>query len=231
MSIVLPGDIIEEISSGLQTLNDRDVLTIGPGLHFKDNKIIATKAGKLYNEKNKWWVENNQKRYIPALNDPVIGVIIAKLSEYYKVDIGGPSMAILPALSFDNATRRNRPNLQVGSLIFAVVSLANKDMEPELSCICQNKKDDFGELKDGYVIKISISFARNLMSPKNPLLLAIGKKFPFDIVVGINGLIWINADTSSRILFVATAIEKYSALKNESNIDFLKEMFSTFNID
>ncbi|CAG8641630.1 13919_t:CDS:1, partial [Funneliformis caledonium] len=50
----------------------------------------------------------------------------------------------------------------IGSLVYARVSSANKDMEPELECInpSTNKADGFGELEGGYVIKCSLRYCR-----------------------------------------------------------------------
>lgn len=39
---------------------------------------------------------------------------MGKYGEYYRVDIGSAHPAILPYLAFEGATRRNRPNLEVG---------------------------------------------------------------------------------------------------------------------
>ncbi len=52
-------------------------------------------------------------RYIPAVEESVIGIITQKYGENFDVDIGGPFTATLPVLAFEGATRRNRPNLQV----------------------------------------------------------------------------------------------------------------------
>ena len=52
-------------------------------------------------------------RYIPAVEESVIGIITEKYGENFAVDVGGPFTASLPVLAFEGATRRNRPNLQV----------------------------------------------------------------------------------------------------------------------
>lgn len=51
---------------------------------------------------------------MPALGEPVIGVIVARHAEGYRVDIGSAQMAALDALAFEDATKRNKPNLKVG---------------------------------------------------------------------------------------------------------------------
>lgn len=45
--------------------------------------------------------------------EKVIGIITNRGSDSYKVDIGGAIPASLPSLSFEGATKKNKPNLQV----------------------------------------------------------------------------------------------------------------------
>ena len=47
------------------------------------------------------------------MEESVIGIVSERHSENFVVDICGPFAATLPVLSFEGATRRNRPNLQV----------------------------------------------------------------------------------------------------------------------
>lgn len=52
-------------------------------------------------------------QYIPAQGEPVIGVIVARHAEGYRVDIGSSQSASLDALAFEDATKRNKPDLKV----------------------------------------------------------------------------------------------------------------------
>jgi exosome complex component RRP40 len=51
---------------------------------------------------------------------------------------------------------------EVGSLVYARVSLAHKDMEPELECYdAQTRKSEgFGELKGGFMTRCSLKMCR-----------------------------------------------------------------------
>ena len=53
----------------------------------------------------------------------------------FVVDINGPFPALLPLLSFEGATKRNRPNLKAGDVVYARVAAASRDMEPVLTCV------------------------------------------------------------------------------------------------
>ena len=50
---------------------------------------------------------------MPATGELVVGVIIARHAEGYRVDIGAAQMATLDALAFEGATKRSKPNLKV----------------------------------------------------------------------------------------------------------------------
>ena len=52
-------------------------------------------------------------QYIPAQRELVLGTIIARHAEGYRVDLGSAQMASLEALAFEGATKRSKPNLKV----------------------------------------------------------------------------------------------------------------------
>ena len=83
-----------------------------------------------------YFVRTNHKRYIPNTGDRVIGIVEERFGEYYKVNIFGPHPGMLPVLAFEGATKRNRPILHPGTLIYCRVanSFHNRDLDPELSC-------------------------------------------------------------------------------------------------
>lgn len=91
-----------------------------------------------------------------------MGAVTHRLGDSYRVDIGSAHYAMLDALAFEGATKRSKPNLRVGSLLYGRVSLAHKDMDPELECFdAQTRKaDGFGELKGGFVVRCSLRMCR-----------------------------------------------------------------------
>ncbi len=48
------------------------------------------------------------------------------MGEFYRVNILGASSALLPLLAFDGASKRNKPNLRTGALVFCRMSLADR---------------------------------------------------------------------------------------------------------
>ena len=153
------------------------------------------------------------------------------MGESYRVDIGAPTQATLPFLSFEGATRRNRPNLKPGQLVYARICVANKDMEPELTCVnpATNKADGYGELVDGTLIKCSLFQSRCLLSQHAPVLVEMGRRFPFEIVVGLNGRVWVKADSVKHSVFLVNAITKSEWIPSDRVPALLKSLESVMD--
>ncbi|ESK95762.1 exosome complex exonuclease rrp40 [Moniliophthora roreri MCA 2997] len=210
MSVVLPGEQVPA-----QHVN----LKLGPGLlqtsHASNSKantsIISTRAGTLNHSANRsrWWVESNSRRYVPAAQEPVIGVISQRQGEGYRVDVGSAHSANLDGLAFEGASKRNKPNLKVGCLVYSRVSLAHKDMEPELECFDAqtHKAEGFGELKGGFLVRCSMRMCRQLLDPSHFLLPLLGAMFPLEVAIGLNGRVWVNSKEAKQVIAVARAIE------------------------
>ena len=56
---------------------------------------------------------SSKSQYVPQPPEPVLGIIIARHAEGYRVDIGSSQAASLDALAFEGATKRSKPNLKV----------------------------------------------------------------------------------------------------------------------
>jgi exosome complex component RRP40 len=86
--------------------------------------------------------------------------------------------------------------------------VANKDMEPEISCVnsASGKSEGYGPLEGGYMFKCSTGLARQCMAPECPVLNELGAAIPFEIAVGINGRIWVNSGAVDHSILLTNAI-------------------------
>ncbi|XP_068633583.1 exosome complex component RRP40 [Battus philenor] len=202
--VVLPGDYCDEIFS----VGKKSKVIIGPGLHKEVDRVYITKAGVLKKKNpNTYWVDNYQKRYIPARGENVIGVVVQKAGDIFRVDVGSSMTAALSYLSFEGATKKNRPDVQIGDVVYAKMLVACKDMEPELVCVDSNgKKGRMGILSGGFVFKCSLNLVRKILNPNCPLLDSLKNEWPFEIAAGMNGCIWIKANTMRETIAVGNAI-------------------------
>ncbi|KAF8231757.1 exosome complex exonuclease RRP40 [Tricholoma matsutake] len=231
MTTVLPGTHVPAQHAKLK---------LGPGLFQASNtngagsSVVTTRAGVLKHSSNgsKWWVESNSRRYVPAPQEAVIGIITQKLGEGFRVDIGSAHHASLDGLAFEGATKRNKPNLKVGNLVYARVSLAHKDMEPELECFdAQTRKaEGFGEVKGGFLVRCSLKMCRDLLDPQHFLLPLLGARFPLEAAVGMNGRVWISAKEAKQIIAISRCIEAVDPDGGGMDEAGVKTMLGTLDI-
>ncbi|VVC90853.1 exosome complex component RRP40 [Leptidea sinapis] len=211
--VVLPGDRCDEISK----IAVKSKVLIGPGLRRESDNVYITKPGILKKRNpNTFWVDSYQKRYIPSRGENIIGTVIQKAGDIFRVDVGGSCPAALSYLSFEGATKKNRPEVQIGDVIYAKMLVASKDMEPELVCVdSHGKKGRLGVLTDGFVFKSSLSLIRKILNPSCPLIDSLKKEWPFEIAAGMNGRIWIKANSMRETIAVGNAILAAEYLSDE----------------
>jgi exosome complex component RRP40 len=202
--VVCPGDAVLRLPPA-------GVVRVGGGLRQDGDHLVALKAGVLRQapRAGALWVAGRQRRYAPAPGDPVVGTVLARRGDNYDVDIGGPAPAQLPTLAFENATRRNRPNLRDGDLVYARVAAADRDLPPELSCVDgAGAAAGFGPLKEGTVVAAGTAGARALLERPAPrALAALGEALEFELAVGVNGRVWVHAASTGTVVTVAAALE------------------------
>jgi len=227
---VFPGDQVDLKSTPTR-------LGIGV-MQDESDRVIATRYGVLRKTGgNRVWVDSYMKRYIAAAGDWVLGVIVEKHHDGYRIDIGEDKPARLPALSFEGATKRNKPNLEIGTLMYCTVVMANKHMETELSCISPFVKKEwvtgqtlFGPVKNGYSFKCSLRLARSLMQPKNYVLHCLGELLKYELAIGLNGQVWVNAGSELEIILITCAI-KNSEFMKDTDVEKMVEIIVSRGLD
>lgn len=218
--IVLPGDPID-------TTGDT-VLILGPGLLQIDDQTIATTSGTLHNNSsaNQYWVVGNRRRYIASEGEPILGVIVGRHAEGYRVDIGSAHDALLPLLAFEGATKRNKPNLAIGALVYGRVVVANSYMDPEIECVNSKtgKSDGYGEIEGGFMFRCSLGLCRRLIGEEAPVLRALGSGLSFEVAVGVNGRVWVKAEAPELTICIANAIKNSEFLTTLQCQQMVKEL-------
>lgn len=204
--IVMPGDVLEKYIS-------KETTILGPGLMRDEGRVVATKSGILkMRNNNLFWVDCHQKRYVAARGECVIGIVRSKGSLHVRVDINSADLATLSLLAFEGANKRNKPNLNVGDLVYAKVLSASKHVETELVCVNSNgKRDGLGQIgeKGGTFITLSIDTTRVLLSPQCDLLEKLGQMHRYEIALGMNGRVWINSSEPTTLIQVANELRKF----------------------
>ncbi|CCW66637.1 unnamed protein product [Phytomonas sp. Hart1] len=160
------------------------------------------------------------RRYVWKEGDPVVATILRRVgSQGYQCHIDGHYVAYLDALAFDGATKKSRPRLEEGDIVYAYVHNRMSDegkgaarvenlSEVQLSCAAAEVglipndwttgKSVFGQLRGGRVLTLPLPYVHGLMTappvdsiPASHLISAIGARVPFEICTGANGRVWV----------------------------------------
>jgi len=245
------GDANADSSSSPNTL---PIPKIGTGLHFNptSRSVTASIAGRLIHRPSSrtWHIASNPKRYAHAtVGDRVIGIVEAKASaDFYRVNMGnGAHPALMSVLAFEGATKRNRPYLEVGCLVYCRVSRVHGGgkMDPEVSCKVggdggggddggASRKDwmtdegTYGELKGGTVVRIGLGLARELLLPSNVVLAALDASgVPFEVAVGVNGMLWVHSAEPEYTIMIVNAIRNSEVMTPEQVRGMVKALVKT----
>jgi exosome complex component RRP40 len=243
LTVVLPGDdVTEQIKR-----TSKKAPKLGIGLRYDNEKVFATAAGRLEQRSNTYFVKQNLRRYRPSVEDRVIGIVEDRVAsdgaggDIYRVNIGGPHPALLSNLSFEGATKRNKPNFSSGMLLYARVKTCPQSMDPTISCELgphdggvprkdwMTNEATYGELKGGTCRKISLGLARELLDPRNVVLKELSRYIPFEVCIGVNGLLWIHSSRPEYTILIQNAIINSEVLTDAQVRGMVKSLIETVN--
>merc|ERR1719433_1920194 len=180
-------------------------------------------------------VESDDKRYIPSKDDDVIGVVISKFGMTYRIELGGPRYAHLDFLAFEGATKRNRPQLAIGALVYCRVQLADRDLYPIVTCKSEKYKKEwmsgeafYTELKGGYTFKVPLSWAARLREKDSFVLNLLAKHTMYEIAVGVNGRVWINAPSETKTVLITNSIINARTLEEPAIRIMIEKLFGAY---
>lgn len=146
----------------------------------------------------------------------MVGTVHHSAAEQYYVTISDHSPpASLPHLAFEGATKKSRPVLAAGALVYARVAAASKHTDAELECVSVNtgKAEGLGPLAGGMVFSVSLGMARRLLMPRPAdegglvvlrELEAAGAAF--ETAVGRNGKVWVESNSVKTVVAVGRAL-------------------------
>ncbi|CAD6585012.1 MAG: exosome non-catalytic core subunit rrp40 [Alectoria sarmentosa] len=218
-TLVLPGEAISPDVLPIPS-NPSLALKLGPGLRYTPpSTITSVLAGMLCidQKRNAIWVENNSGRYIPQPNDLILATVHHSSTDWYHCAITPhTTLAQLPQLAFEGATKKTRPQLNSGSLVYARVLSASKHTDPELVCYnpSTGKSEGMGELKGGMVFDVSLGMARRLLLARQReegglvVLEEMAEKVAFEVAVGRNGKVWVKSGGVKGTLLVGRALQE-----------------------
>ncbi|KAJ5751703.1 hypothetical protein N7520_008620 [Penicillium odoratum] len=248
---LLPGDQVPND----QLPNSSNPLKVGPGLRLlsqpsakpssSNHVITATTAGLLTTDAKRNTVSLlsfPNRRYMPAVNDLVVAQVHHSSVDFFHCMITPhTAQALLGQLSFEGATKKTRPQLKGGDLVYArVLSVGlGAGAEVEITCVhpATGKSDPggMGPLNGGMVFDISTGMAMRLLRASSSssdedaidgltVLTELGKKLEsiggFEMAVGRNGKVWVDCSNAGDIETNATiAVGRCLQATDEHNLN------------
>ena len=170
--------------------------------------------------------------YSAKEGDIVIGIISQKTYEMYRVNILANKEASLNSIDFEGATRKTKPNLNVGDVVFARVEKENKYSNVTLTCksLTNSKgwstgESTYGELKGGKLYEFNRYLCLKLLDNKELIHRLKECVENLELKIGYNGRIWIKTKNILDNPKVFNAIKEGMKMEVDEREIFFNKLF------
>ena len=217
-SFVVPGDVLAE--GGLRP---------GENTYRLQGKIYAARVGLVEYSRGGVSVIALESNYEPRVGETVIGTVVDIDLGGWKVDIEGPSPALLnvsDALDEPFKPEMVLPKVfDLGDVIVAKVVSVGRDGTPILSTLGSN----FGRVEKGRLVRMTPSKIPRLIGKKGSMVNMILKETGCQIVIGQNGIILVSCKDSGMGDLVVRVMQKIESEAHTTGLtnriyEFIKEI-------
>ncbi|MGD2106985.1 MAG: exosome complex RNA-binding protein Rrp4 [Nitrosopumilaceae archaeon] len=211
-----------------------DVVTTGPfrpeqNVVLEGNKIISTTIGisEIYDDSVK--VISLTGKYIPKINDLVIGKVISHTSLSWELDINSCYVGFLPAQDvfgrdFSAHADELTSKLKAGDLVAARIANFDRTRDPLVTIADR----DLGKIDSGDLIKISPSKVPRLIGKRGTMIQTIEGATDAVITIGQNGWVVVSCENPEGLLKAKKAIQMVNEQAHVANLtDQVKEMLES----
>ena len=208
-----------------------DVVTTGPfrpeqNVVLEGEKIISTTIGisEIYEDSVR--VIPLTGKYIPKINDLVIGKVISHTSLSWELDINSCYVGFLPAQDvfgrdFSAHADELATKLKSGDLVAARIANFDRTRDPLVTI----SDRDLGAIDSGELVKISPSKVPRLIGKRGSMIQMIEMATNAAVTIGQNGWVVVSCETPEGLLKAKKAIEMINEKAHVANLtDQVKEM-------
>ena len=211
-----------------------DTVTSGPyrpeqNVILDGNKIISTTIGisEIYDDSVK--VIPLTGKYIPKINDLVIGKVISHTSLSWELDINSCYVGFLPAQDvfgrdFSAHADELTSKLKSGDLVAARIANFDRTRDPLVTI----SDRDLGKIDSGDLVEISPSKVPRLIGKRGTMIQTIEMATNAAITIGQNGWVVVSCETPEGLLKAKKAIQMVDEKAHVANLtDQVKEMLES----
>ncbi len=208
-----------------------DVITTGPfrpeqNVILEGEKIISTTIGisEIYDDTVR--VITLTGKYIPKIDDLVIGKVNSHTSLSWELDINSCYVGFLPAQDvfgrdFSAHADELSTKLKTGDLVAARIANFDRTRDPLVTI----SDRDLGAIDSGDLVKISPSKVPRLIGKRGSMIQMIEMATNAVVTIGQNGWVVVSCETSEGLLKAKKAIEMVDQKAHVANLtDQIKEM-------
>ncbi len=212
--IVVPGEVL---AVGKQFIGSK-------GTYREEDKIIASRLGVISIERDLIKLIPVSGRYIPKVNDKVIGRVIDLFLSGWQLDINSPYTA---NLSLKEATSEFvqkgadlRRYFEIGDNV--VVGIFNVTSQKLVDVT--TRSPGLKKLIGGRIIYVNPFKVPRIIGKEGSMVTLIKQMTGCNIVVGQNGVVWIDGEPEGELL----AVEAIRKVEEESHLSELTDRVSKF---
>ena len=200
--IVLPGSLLTDNNYKL-----------GRGTYKENGKIYSSTTGLVYFESEQIKVIPLKDTYSPNYGDLVIGRVTGSSYSSWSIDINSTYHGFLPTTELYD---KNEPNINniINIKDMLLLRVANVDEINRVKLTLRSR--GLGKFNQGTIIKVKQPTI-HFLSEENAFLTTMIQEYTYtDVIIGKNGLIWINGlkENIERIIEIIELIEKEEPLKH-----------------
>ncbi|MCH8975852.1 MAG: RNA-binding protein [Thaumarchaeota archaeon] len=211
-----------------------DVITSGPyrpeqNVILDGERIIATAVGtsEIYDDTVR--VISLTGKYIPKINDLVIGKVLSHSSLSWELDINSSYVGFLPAADvfgrdFSAHADELNSKLKKGDLVVARIANSDRSRDPLLTI----SDRELGKIESGELVKISPSKVPRLIGKRGTMIQTIEMATGAIITIGQNGWLVVSCENSDGLLKAIKAIQMVEEQAHIANLtDRVKSMLES----
>ena len=211
-----------------------DVITSGPyrpeqNVILDGERIIATAIGisEIYDDTVR--VISLTGKYIPKINDLVIGKVLSHSSLSWELDINSSYVGFLPAADvfgrdFSAHADELNSKLKKGDLVVARIANSDRSRDPLLTI----SDRELGKIESGELVEISPSKVPRLIGKRGTMIQTIEMATGAIITIGQNGWIVVSCENSDGLLKAIKAIQMVEEQAHIANLtDRVKSMLES----
>ena len=192
--IVVPGEIL---ATGMDFLPSY-------GTYRKDDSIIANRLGLIKVEGKVLKSIPLAGRYLPKRNDIVIGKVVDITLNGWILDFDSPYRAMLPLRDATFEYIAKGADLTKFFALEEYVSAKITNVSSQYVTDLSMKGPGLRKLKGGRIIKVNTHKVPRIIGKKGSMVSMIKRATDCRIVVGQNGLIWVQGEPKKEFIAVNT---------------------------